>query len=65
MAGQSMPPNKKVVKNLISELFSFIISSSIVCVWILTGHWLLMDVLGMGIYSMDLYSLEFTFERYF
>ena len=26
-----------------AELFSFSLSVSIVCVWVLTGHWLLMD----------------------
>lgn len=26
-----------------AELFSFTLSVSIVCVWVLTGHWLLMD----------------------
>jgi len=32
-----------------SEIFSFTISFSLVCLWILTGHWLLMDALGMGL----------------
>lgn len=32
-----------------SEIFSFMISFSLVCLWILTGHWLLMDALGMGL----------------
>jgi len=26
-----------------AELFSFTLSVSIVCIWVLTGHWLLMD----------------------
>jgi len=33
----------------IPELVSFFLSVSIVCVWILTGHWLLMDAMGMGL----------------
>lgn len=32
-----------------SEVLSFILSFLIVCIWILTGHWLLMDALGMGL----------------
>lgn len=32
-----------------AELISFTMSLSIVCVWILTGHWLLMDAMGMGL----------------
>ncbi|XP_030556187.1 signal peptide peptidase-like 3 isoform X1 [Drosophila novamexicana] len=32
-----------------AELFSFTLSVSIVCVWVLTGHWLLMDAMGMGL----------------
>ncbi|XP_034660621.1 signal peptide peptidase-like 3 isoform X1 [Drosophila subobscura] len=32
-----------------AELFSFMLSVSIVCVWVLTGHWLLMDAMGMGL----------------
>ncbi|XP_053968720.1 signal peptide peptidase-like 3 [Anastrepha ludens] len=31
------------------ELFSFALSVSIVCIWVLTGHWLLMDAMGMGL----------------
>ncbi|XP_076331643.1 signal peptide peptidase-like 3 isoform X2 [Tachypleus tridentatus] len=31
------------------ELVSFALSISIVCVWVLTGHWLLMDAMGMGL----------------
>lgn len=26
-----------------AELFSFTLAVSIVCIWVLTGHWLLMD----------------------
>lgn len=32
-----------------AELFSFTLSVSIVCIWVLTGHWLLMDAMGMGL----------------
>lgn len=32
-----------------AELLSFSLSVSIVCVWVLTGHWLLMDAMGMGL----------------
>jgi signal peptide peptidase-like protein 3 len=32
-----------------AEIFSFCMSFTIVCIWILTGHWLLMDALGMGL----------------
>lgn len=32
-----------------AELFSFLLSVSIVCIWVLTGHWLLMDAMGMGL----------------
>lgn len=32
-----------------AELFSFSISMMVVFVWILTGHWLLMDAMGMGL----------------
>ncbi|KAK6190955.1 hypothetical protein SNE40_002712 [Patella caerulea] len=32
-----------------AEILSFCLSFFIVCVWILTGHWLLMDALGMGL----------------
>ncbi|CAD6991521.1 unnamed protein product [Ceratitis capitata] len=32
-----------------AELFSFALSVSIVCIWVLTGHWLLMDAMGMGL----------------
>lgn len=31
------------------ELMSLAISITIVCVWIMTGHWLLMDAMGMGL----------------
>ena len=33
----------------IAEIVSFTLSVSIVCIWILTGHWLLMDAMGMGL----------------
>ncbi|KZS17847.1 signal peptide peptidase-like 3 isoform X1 [Daphnia magna] len=32
-----------------AELLSFSMALTIVCVWILTGHWLLMDAMGMGL----------------
>ncbi|KAK2705590.1 hypothetical protein QYM36_015844 [Artemia franciscana] len=32
-----------------AELLAFALSVSIVCVWTLTGHWLLMDAMGMGL----------------
>jgi len=32
-----------------AEIISFMLSVSIVCVWVLTGHWLLMDAMGMGL----------------
>lgn len=32
-----------------AELVSFSLSLAIVCVWVLTGHWLLMDAMGMGL----------------
>lgn len=32
-----------------AEIFSFALALSIVCVWVLTGHWLLMDAMGMGL----------------
>lgn len=32
-----------------AELVSFTLSVTIVCIWVLTGHWLLMDAMGMGL----------------
>lgn len=32
-----------------AEIISFMMAVSIVCVWVLTGHWLLMDAMGMGL----------------
>lgn len=32
-----------------AELVAFSLSVSIVCIWVLTGHWLLMDAMGMGL----------------
>jgi len=32
-----------------AEMMSFSLAVTIVCVWILTGHWLLMDAMGMGL----------------
>ncbi|XP_018023027.1 signal peptide peptidase-like 3 isoform X2 [Hyalella azteca] len=32
-----------------AEILSFCLSVTIVCVWVLTGHWLLMDAMGMGL----------------
>ena len=33
----------------VAELVSFSLSVTIVCIWVLTGHWLLMDAMGMGL----------------
>lgn len=33
----------------LAELVSFLISVAVVCVWVLTGHWALMDFMGMGL----------------
>ncbi|KAI1285848.1 Signal peptide peptidase-like 3 [Halotydeus destructor] len=33
----------------VAEIVSFSLSVSVVCVWVLTGHWLLMDAMGMGL----------------
>lgn len=33
----------------LAELVSVTISVGVVCVWVLTGHWALMDFLGMGL----------------
>lgn len=42
-----------------AELFSFSLSLSIVCIWVLTGHWLLMD--GMYLIAFDVcLHLEFS-----
>ena len=32
-----------------AELVAFSLSVTIVCIWVLTGHWLLMDAMGMGL----------------
>lgn len=32
-----------------AEIMSFCLSVTMVCVWVLTGHWLLMDAMGMGL----------------
>ncbi|XP_014677828.1 PREDICTED: signal peptide peptidase-like 3, partial [Priapulus caudatus] len=32
-----------------AEIVSFCVSFVIVCLWVMTGHWLLMDALGMGL----------------
>ncbi|EEB14651.1 conserved hypothetical protein [Pediculus humanus corporis] len=32
-----------------AELLSFSLAVFIVCIWILTGHWILMDAMGMGL----------------
>lgn len=32
-----------------AEVLSSVLSFLIVCIWIMTGHWLLMDALGMGL----------------
>ncbi|PSN56728.1 Signal peptide peptidase-like 3 [Blattella germanica] len=32
-----------------AELLSFSLAVFIVCIWVLTGHWLLMDAMGMGL----------------
>ena len=33
----------------LAELLSFSISVLVVCVWVVTGHWALMDFMGMGL----------------
>ncbi|RWS08850.1 signal peptide peptidase-like 3 [Dinothrombium tinctorium] len=33
----------------VAEIVSFSLSVTIVCIWVLTGHWLLMDAMGMGL----------------
>lgn len=33
----------------VAEIISFSLSVTIVCIWVLTGHWLLMDAMGMGL----------------
>lgn len=32
-----------------AELLSTAISITVVCIWVMTGHWLLMDAMGMGL----------------
>lgn len=32
-----------------AELFSFTLSVTVVCIWVLTGHWLLMDAMGIAL----------------
>lgn len=32
-----------------AEIMAFCLSVSIVCIWVMTGHWLLMDAMGMGL----------------
>lgn len=32
-----------------AELFSFTLSITVVCIWVLTGHWLLMDAMGIAL----------------
>ncbi|KAG5683897.1 hypothetical protein PVAND_013156 [Polypedilum vanderplanki] len=32
-----------------AELFSFTLSVTVVCVWVLTGHWIAMDVMGIAL----------------
>ncbi|XP_046385036.1 signal peptide peptidase-like 3 [Ischnura elegans] len=32
-----------------AEMLSFSLALFIVCIWVLTGHWLLMDAMGMGL----------------
>ncbi|KAK6636557.1 Signal peptide peptidase-like 3 [Polyplax serrata] len=32
-----------------AELLSFFLAVFIVCIWVLTGHWILMDAMGMGL----------------
>lgn len=48
-----------------AELFSFSLAVSIVCIWVLTGHWLLMD--GMCIKATKLFSRKLTtcYMRFF
>uniref|UniRef100_A0A915KE19 Signal peptide peptidase-like 3 n=1 Tax=Romanomermis culicivorax TaxID=13658 RepID=A0A915KE19_ROMCU len=33
----------------LAEILSLFLSFTLVCLWVLTGHWLLMDALGMGL----------------
>lgn len=33
----------------LAELMALFLSFTLVCLWVLTGHWLLMDALGMGL----------------
>jgi len=33
----------------LAELVSVLVSVGVVCIWVLTGHWALMDFLGMGL----------------
>jgi hypothetical protein len=33
----------------LAELVSLTVSIVVVCIWVLTGHWALMDFLGMGL----------------
>lgn len=33
----------------LAEIISFTLSVTIVCVWVLTGHWLLMDAMGVSL----------------
>lgn len=40
-----------------AELFSFTLSVSIVCVWVLTGHWLLMDGASIKFYWILFHNL--------
>jgi signal peptide peptidase-like 3 len=32
-----------------AEIFSFTLSVTVVCIWVLTGHWLLMDAMGIAL----------------
>jgi len=50
----STPKNSKISLGLcgrftLAELLSVTVSIGVVCVWVLTGHWALMDFMGMGL----------------
>lgn len=47
-----------------AELFSFTLSVTIVCIWVLTGHWLLMDAMvRMSLLINELNNLIFVIFR--
>lgn len=46
-----------------AELFSFSLSLSIVCIWVLTGHWLLMDGEFWQQYSIGLFPCANNYRK--